>query len=125
MAEEDRLNGYNIIQNALLSPLTFYELVIKLVLGALEINKVRIGEKSNQECGTIYNERSVDTFIWALGIMCQEWILENLRKKSAEGHCWTHKQNTKQPCEKGAEFHKSLYEECRRTFEEVLKTSHL
>jgi len=125
MSEDRKFNGYELIQNALSSPFGIHELALKLVPGAVEIGQHRIGKKSNPDCATEYTEGHVEIFIWALGLMCQEWILENLSKKSSEGHCWTHKQNTKQPCEKGAKFHKSLYEECRRTFEEVLKNSHL
>lgn len=123
MPNESRLNGYDIVQNALSSPIGFYELVLKLVPGASEISRSRIKNKSNKECGTEYGENSPEIFIWALGLMCQEWVLENFRRKSEDGHCWTHKQNNQKPCKKGAEFHKNLFIECKKSFEELLKNA--
>jgi len=116
MTEEDKLNGYSIIQNVLTPPFTFDELMIKLLPGALEISKARIGTKNNQECQTIYNESGVDTFIWALGIMCQEWLLENLYRKSVNGHCHKHTL----PCGVGAAFHKNLLKEYLKSSEKLL-----
>ena len=84
--------------------------------GAIEVSKVRIGEKNNKGCGTVYNEESVDTFIWALGMMCQEWILENLYNKAMSGHCHRHGL----PCKKGSEFHNNLYNECLKSFKAIL-----
>jgi len=115
MTEENKLNGYSIIQNALSSPVTFYELAIKLVPGAIEVSRARIGEKNNKECGTVYNEGSVDIFIWSLGIMCQEWILENLHNKAMNGHCHRHEL----PCKEGSEFHKNLFKECLKNLEAI------
>lgn len=122
MSEENKLNGYEIIQKTLSSPNGFYELALKLVPGAVEIGQIRIGKKSNPDCGTEYAESHVEIFIWALGLMCQEWVLENFSRKSIDGHCWTHKQIQQVPCKKGSEFHKNLFEECKRTFEEVLRS---
>jgi len=87
------------------------------VPGSLEISKVRIGEKSNKDCDTVYNESSVDTVIWALGIMCEEWILENLHNKIMNGHCRRHSL----PCKDGSEFHKNLFEECLKNLKAILK----
>jgi hypothetical protein len=120
MCEENKLNGYEIIQGSLSSPMSIQELALKLVPGAIEIGRSRIGTKSNPECKTEYNEVSLEIFVWALGLMCQEWILENLNRKSNDGHCWTHKQQNQKPCSMGADFHKNLYEECKKTFREVL-----
>jgi hypothetical protein len=124
MSEENKLNGYEIIQRALSSPDGIYELALKLVPGAVEIGRSRIGNKSNPECATEYTEAHVEIFIWALGLMCQEWVLENFSRKSEDGHCRTHKQTQQVPCKKGSEFHKNLYEECKRTFEDVLRNAH-
>jgi hypothetical protein len=125
MYKEKKVDGYKIIQNALSQPNGLYELTLSLVPGAIEISRKRIGTKSNSECSTEYSEKHVETFLWALGLMCQEWILENFRRKSMDGHCWTHKQKDGQRCMKGAEFHKKLYEECKKSFEAVLTSSSL
>jgi hypothetical protein len=119
MPEESKLNGYDIIQEALSSPNGLYELALKLVPSAVKIGRSRIEKKSNPECLTEYGENHVETFIWSLGLMCQEWILENFRRKSENGHCWN--QNHEKPCKEGSKFHKNLYEECKRSFEEIIK----
>lgn len=116
----NKSNGYDIIQKALSQPDGLYGLSLKLVPGALEIGQNRIGKRSNPECNTEYTEGHAEIFIWALGLMCQEWILENFRKKSEDGHCWTHKK----PCENGSEFHKNLFMECKGSFEDALKNAH-
>ncbi len=122
MSKRTNWNGYNMIQEAL-SKSTPNELVVGLVPRAMEVAKDRIGQRDNDGCNTHYHEDSVELFIWALGLICQEWILENLRLKSLDGHCWTHKQQSGSPCAQGSTFHKELYESCKKSFEEVLRSS--
>jgi hypothetical protein len=57
--------------------------------------------------------------IWALGLISQEWILEILRLKTVDGHCYTHKSKTGKPCPNGSQFHKELYEICQKSFKEA------
>jgi len=125
MTEEKKLNGYDIIQQILpqVSSLYSYMLGLGLVPPAIDVARDRIGTKSNSECQTTYTEHHYEPFIWALGLICLEWIMEDLRRKAEEGHCHTHKKELGRPCEKGSEFHKALYEECKKSFEDVLKNS--
>ena len=116
-------NGYEIVQNALSGQMALHELALRLVPAAIETGKTRIGARMNPECKTEYAENGVEIFLWSLALMCQEWILENLRRKSQDGHCWAHKQRDKKPCEEGSKFHSALYWECKESFEDVLKRS--
>lgn len=87
---------------------------------AKAVAKEIIHERRNDECWIVYDPNcSPELLIWALGLACESWSLGILRLKAKEGHCYAH---TK-PCQKGVEFHKGLFRECKKSFEEVLENA--
>ena len=117
-------NGYQIIADILAqsdvvcqSKVDFPKLLDRLEPCIEEYSRKRIGTHKNLDCGTTYSENSLEIKIWALGLICQEWILEILRLKTLNGHCYNHKL----PCPKGSQFHRELYEMCQKSFKEALE----
>ena len=62
----------------------------------------------NNECETGYQSNSYESVIAALAFLSVAWVTENFRRKTLDGHCWTHKQTTGQPCQIGSRFHAEL-----------------
>jgi hypothetical protein len=81
----------------------------------------RLGTRSQVDCKVMYSEKHTEMRIWALGLICQEYILEMFKKKAANGHCYTHKKVTGKPCSEGSKFHEDLLQSCKKSFEDVLK----
>jgi len=122
---ESYKDGYEIIGNVLGQPSGFLDLLSRLLPHVFEYGKKRIGKHENPECATVYTEYHVETFFWSLGLISFEWILEDLRRKTKEGHCHTHKEKTGRPCPKGSAFHGQLYELCKKSFTEVIEAHKL
>lgn len=79
-----------------------------------------IGIKENISCSTKYSpSNSPELLLWALGLVCEVWVLEILRQKAQEGHCHTHSK----PCLEGKKFHENLYIECKKSFKELFKNA--
>lgn len=118
-------DGYDIIQQ-IIGRIEIQELLTRL--GPFIPNYVneRVGRWQNPECGTFYSgngSQSPESIFWALGLMSVEWILVDLQQKTRETHCNTHKRQTGGSCDKGREFHKRMYEACKKSFEDAIKQS--
>lgn len=84
---------------------------------AKRIANETIGFKENAFCNTRYEPtRSPELLLWALGLVCETWTLEILRQKTQDGHCHTHKT----PCLEGSKFHRALFNEAKKNFQDVL-----
>lgn len=94
---------------------------------AIAFAKDVIKDRENQECGVSYvglkqkNQQEIEfksspeLYIWALGLICEYWLLFLYKQKSIEGHCYNHKE----PCTKSSVFHNSLFEEAKRSYVEI------
>lgn len=77
----------------------------------------------NNECGTGYRALSYEYIVWALAFLSEAWVSENFRRKTSDGHCWTHKQATGQPCHTGSRFHADLHTQCLNSFGGLLEVA--
>lgn len=99
----------------------FKDIVLELYDPIKEYTRKRIGEQKQLECNLVYNEDKLEMLFWALGLMSLEWTLGILRKKTEEGHCNVHRKQAGDFCQQASDFHRKLYEQCKRTFNEVLE----
>lgn len=126
MVELNTLDGFTIITEIIdkIEPcrqhLSFYHLTIlsELIPKVYEYSFNRIGRHEKIECGLVYYENTNAKFFWALGLMCLEWTLGILDQMSKEGHCYKHIK----PCPESVDFHRELYELCKKSFLEVLES---
>jgi hypothetical protein len=93
----------------------------ELINSAKRIAISTIGKRINDSCDTEYDpEQCPEIVLWALGLVCEIWTLEILRQKTQEGHCYTHKKKTGEPCPIGSRFHENLFNEAKKSFQDVL-----
>jgi len=60
-----------------------------------------------------------------LAMITMSWSIRNLKGKVEVGSCYnttTHQHGAKEPrlCSVGSQFHKKFYDECIRTFEDIV-----
>lgn len=77
-----------------------------------------IRDRENVSCVTKYASNSPELLLWALGLVCEAWVLEILRQKAKDCHC----RNSLhcKPCSEGSKFHRDLFNEAKRSFQEIL-----
>lgn len=63
-----------------------------------------------------YGQNSPELVLWKLGVICEAWSLEILRRKAEDGHCYVHPK----PCTVSREFHSRLMEIAASEFEQVV-----
>jgi hypothetical protein len=89
---------------------------LKLIPRIYDYGLSKIGCFSNSFCDLNYDEKSNEMFFWTLGLMSLEWVLGILNLKLSEGLCEKHVE----PCEESIEFHKEMFERCKKSIQEVL-----
>jgi hypothetical protein len=81
--------------------------------------------KNFDECGIHYSEGSMENRMFSLAIISMSWILNNMKRKVEDGHCQNtkheHRDRNPRLCPKGSEFHRNLYDESLKSFEDVLQ----
>lgn len=115
--------GYLLLQHAITKPLVLPALTCALEQDLRKYAKERVGAfvRTEHETGYSIEGNNLEILIWALGLICMEWSLENLGRKSNIGHCQKHKDNL--PCNEGVKLHKEMYDACKKSFEEVIRKS--
>jgi hypothetical protein len=68
-----------------------------------------IEAKSNRECETQYDSHCMEYIVWGLALLSVAWVSEIFRLKTRDGHCYTHKASSRQPCQQGRSFHAVLH----------------
>jgi len=92
-------------------------IMMEIIPLAKELAK-KMEVKSEPPCKVYYDPTlSPEMFIWALGVVCECWTLEILRRKMQHGHCYAHAT----PCGKGSQFHQKFYDEVKGSFEQVIR----
>jgi hypothetical protein len=77
--------------------------------GARATADLYIEAKSNRECETQYDSRCMEYIVWGLALLSVAWVSEIFRLKTKDGHCYTHKTSSCQPCPQGRRFHAVLH----------------
>jgi len=95
--------------------------VLFLALRAVEVASIYLKTDDNQPCDTKYQADSWEQIVLALSLLTEAWITEILRRKTRDGHCWTHKGKTGPPCPIGSRFHKQLRDDCISDLERMLE----
>jgi hypothetical protein len=62
-----------------------------------------------------------------MALMFMSWSITNLKRKRQNGHCQNinhpHGNTNPRYCQEGTKFHQELYNECVKTFEDLLTLS--
>lgn len=98
-----------------------FVLDLGLELAPKEASKY-LDKRTEADCGLSYDEDNNEYRIWIIALMTTSWIITNWEKKTEDGHCqnkghWSDEQH--QFCPVGSKFHKELYDECIKTFENI------
>jgi hypothetical protein len=89
----------------------------------VEASKYLVNRKQD-ECRVNYDHNNVEYIIWVMALMFMSWSITNLKRKMQNGHCRNidHPHGDRNPrlCQEGTKFHQELYNECAKTFEDLL-----
>lgn len=91
-------------------------------LAPIESSKY-LENRTEEQCNLTYDQDHNEYRIWIIALMTMSWIITNWKRKTEDGHCQNRK-HWRDPqdsfCPMGSKFHKGLYNECIRTFKNIL-----
>jgi hypothetical protein len=86
-----------------------------------------LDKRKDDECRVSYDHNNVEYVIWVMALMFMSWSITNLKRKRQNGHCQNinhpHGNTNPRYCQEGTKFHQELYNECVKTFEDLLTLS--
>jgi hypothetical protein len=87
---------------------------------------ISIPNKDKEECELHYHNTNsnLENKLWGLALICTAWTINNLKRKTEEGHCRRHRDTESNlPCKLSAEFHNEIYLECIKSFEDIINVA--
>jgi hypothetical protein len=83
-----------------------------------------LDRRKDDESRVSYDHNNVEYVVWVMALMFMSWSIINLKRKTQNGHCQNiehpHGDTNPRSCQEGTKFHKELYYECVKTFEDLL-----
>jgi hypothetical protein len=83
-----------------------------------------LDRRKHDECFVSYDHNNVEYVVWVMALMFMSWSITNLKRKTQNGHCQnvnhSHGDTNPRLCQEGAKFHQDLYNECIKTFGDLL-----
>ncbi|MGH9987806.1 MAG: hypothetical protein ACRD8W_28020, partial [Nitrososphaeraceae archaeon] len=69
-----------------------------------------------KKCSVGYMNNPTEYRGWNISLMVMTWLLYDLKEKTKNGQCHIHNL----PCKRGSEFHNNLYNECLKSFKDII-----
>ena len=92
-------------------------------ISPVEASKYLVNRKQD-ECRVSYDHNNVEYILWMMTLMFMSWSVTNLKRKAQNGHCQNidhaHGDTNPRLCKEGTIFHQELYNECIKTFKDLL-----
>lgn len=86
-----------------------------------------LDKRKDDECRVSYDHNNVEYVFWVMALMFMSWSITNFKWKNQNGHCQNidhpHGNTNPRYCQGGTKFHQDLYNECVKTFEDLLTRS--
>ncbi len=92
-------------------------------ISPVEASKYLVNRKK-EECQISYDHNNVEYILWVMALMSMSWSVTNLKRKTKNGHCQNiehlHGDANPRLCKEGTIFHQELYNECVKSFSDLL-----
>jgi len=92
-------------------------------ISPLEANNY-LDRRKHDECFVSYDHNNVEYVVWVMALIFMSWAITNLKRKTQNGYCQnvkhSHGDTNPRHCQEGTKFHQELYNECIKTFRDLL-----
>jgi hypothetical protein len=83
-----------------------------------------LDKRKDDECRISYDHNNIEYLVWVMALMFMSWSITNLKRKTRNGYCQNidhpHRDTNPRLCQEGTTFHREFYNECVRTFRDLL-----